>query len=314
MQTACPQCRNPGFAIAARNQLRCGRCNHIWEHTLAYPDVPGPVRLPTAPSANFRTGGGNRALIWIAAVVLVAMMGAGWFVFGAISDSHLDTSQADAPRPRSSSTATPKSTQAETPKPPPTRPKVKPAELLTSRFEGRNGDYRYWVLLLNNPHDTQIEPQRVSVRPANDEAVDRYSMSVGIPAKTHAWMLVVLEDTTEQPYSFEVKPIPHAYAHTMATVKKLPLKDLALDTPAANSYERPKVRGRVHNDTGGTVNRIFVQVIGLDDDRNPVAYAETYMSDSIAPDGQLDFTVWTGTYQIKVPARWEVQAFGVVKP
>lgn len=314
MQTACPQCRNPGFAIHARNQLRCGRCNHVWEQTLAYPALPGPVFLPASktPSVNFRSDGGRgRAALWVAGVLLVVFVAGFWLATGAMNEAHRDDALAPAPR----AVRSPElkiDIGLDTP-PPIERPKVKPGQLTSSRFEGRNGNYRYWVLQVSNPHDTQIEPQKITVTPANGEAFDRYSMSMGIPSGQNVWMLVVYEDKTEQEHTFTLTPIPHAYAHNMPLVTRLPLKDLAVDEPAPDTYQRAKIKGKVHNNTDATVDRMFVQAIGLDAQRNPVAFAETYLSDPIAPRGEVTFTISTGTYEIAKPARWEVQAFGTSK-
>ncbi len=318
MQTACPQCRNPGFAIHARNQLRCGRCNHVWEQTLAYPALPGPVFLSASktPSVNFRSDGGRgRAALWVAGVLLVVLVAGFWLATGAMNEAHRDDALAPAPRaPKSTSLKLDTSSDTPPTTPPPIeRPKVKPGQLTSSRFEGRNGNYRYWVLQVSNPHETQIEPQKITVKPANGEAFDRYSMSMGIPSGQNVWMLVVYEDTTEQEHSFTLNQIPHAYAHSMPLVKRLPLKDLAVDDPATDSFKRTRITGRIHNNSEATVDRMFVQVIGLDQQGNPVSFAETYLSDPLAPRSEVAFTVSTGTYEIAKPLRWEVQAFGTSK-
>lgn len=314
MQTACPQCRNPSFAIYSRTQLRCGKCGHVWQLTLEYPSLPGPV---VVPKANFRsTGatGGARAKVVILVGVAMAVLAGGFYVaFATVNDEHMDGDYLPEPGKNPSTRVVDRTTDTTAAKPVVEQPKVLTGELLTSRMQGATKTHRYWVLLLNNPHDRQIEAQRITLKPANGIALDRYSASCGIPANTNMWMLVVLEDSSQQDYKIGIAPVLYASAHNMPKVSRVGLKNLAIDQPPEGTSGRPKVRGSVHNNTAGPVDRVYVQVIGLDEQRNPVAYAETFLSKTIEAGGELGFVVNTGTYQVETPHRWEVQAFGTSK-
>jgi hypothetical protein len=132
-----------------------------------------------------------------------------------------------------------------------------------------------------------------------------------LPAGESAWLLTTLPKEAASA-AFIVDTPERVTQHTPA-VSKLKLTEFTR-TPHATIEGYTQLYGRVQNTHNRGLSSVLVQAIGFDAREQPCSYTLAYVDEKlVAPGASGTFSVLAGNWQVSVPARWEIHAWGMVE-
>jgi hypothetical protein len=300
----CPKCSFAGSTLEPTGLRKCLSCGNAWRAALAYPEAPafsGPV--PQAATAK-------PAVIVIFAVIALSAVGAvAYFALGARSAApSLDHANYNvvAEHP-----------EFFTPEASPTAPaNYRVSAEIGGRCEGGNAGSRWFLHEYRNTGKGPISFPTILVRPRDADGASMQDMKsvsnvYSLPAGESCWLLTTLPRNAVSA-AFIIDTPERVSQHTPTVSRLQPGEFTKLPSAAGGGYT--DLSGSVKNVHSRSVSSVLVQLIGFDAGDKPCSYTLVYAADKIVePGASTSFKVTAGSWQVSVPERWEVHAWGVVE-